>query len=171
MKKKIFKILAGSIISILAVSLISMACTTEINAETAENNKEYPVIVEKLAEKLGIDPEKIVEAFKEIQEERIEEKKKCFEEKLDKAVKDGILTEEQKEAILKKREELAEKKEELKDLSRKEREKALKEIKEDLEEWAKDHDIDLKWFFLPKHHVQSGIWIFKGKIFRPRFGW
>jgi hypothetical protein len=147
-KRKSFKVFLALAVSFFIVSFIGMACTDELKAAVDEDvEDDYPVIVKQLAEKLDLDPEEIFKAFKNINEERKENLKKNFEEKLDEAVEEGDITEEQKEAVIAKREEVAEELQEIKDLPLSERREAMKDITGDLKEWAKENDIDFKELF------------------------
>ena len=59
-----------------------------------------------LAKKLGVGEDKVREAFDSIQSERQKERRILLEERLTQMVKDGKITESQKQAILKKHDEL-----------------------------------------------------------------
>ena len=158
MKRKSFKVLLVLAVSFFIVSFIGMACTDELEAAGDEDKKDdYPVMVEQLAEKLDLDPEEILEAFKDMNEERKESLEKNFEEKLDKAVEEGNITEEQKEAIMAKREEVAEELQDIKELPSSERKEAIKDIADDLKEWAEENDIDSKELFPFAHarHIRA----------------
>ena len=59
-----------------------------------------------LAEKLGVDQSKVDSAMNEIRAERQKERQTAVSSKLDEAVKDGVITAEQKQKILDKQAEL-----------------------------------------------------------------
>ena len=70
MKRESFKVLLVLTVSFFIVSFIGMACTDELEAAGDEDGKDdCPVMIEQLAEKLDLDPEEILEAFKDINEE------------------------------------------------------------------------------------------------------
>ena len=157
MKRRSFKVLLILAVSFFIVSFIGMACTNELKADDGDKKDDYPVIIEQLAEKLDLDPEEICEALEDIHEERKEEFKKNLEEKLDEAVEEGNITEEQKEAIITKSEEVAEELQDIKELPQSEKKEAMADINDDLREWAEENDIDLKELFPLAHarHVRA----------------
>lgn len=59
-----------------------------------------------LAEKLGVDQEEVSGAFQEMREERRQKMREMAEERLNQAVEDGVLTEDQKQALLDKKAEM-----------------------------------------------------------------
>lgn len=155
MKKKYLRASIITAISFFIVSFIGMSCTNELDASGEEDLKEdYPAIVGQLAERLDVDPDEVLEAFKDINEERKEKFKEDFEERLDKAVEEGVLTEEQKEAIIAKREEIAEEIQEIEGMSPDEKREAIKDMVSDLKEWAEENDIDYKEL-LPAAHMKQ----------------
>lgn len=148
MRKKSFRIIAVLLASFFVVSFIGMACTDELKAASDEDSdNDYPAIVEQLAEKLNLEPEEVFEAFEDIHEERKEEFEKSFGHKLDRAIEEEYITEEQKDALIAKKEEVSEQLQQIKDLPQDEREEALKDIADDLKEWAEENDIEFKHLF------------------------
>jgi hypothetical protein len=147
-KKKSIRIIAVLAASFLIVSLMGMACIDELKAAGGEDDeKDYPIIVEQLAEKLDLDPEKVFEAFNDINMERKEELEKNLGHKLDRAVEEEYITEEQKEALAAKKKEVSEQFQQIKDLPPGEKKEALKDIAADLKEWLEENDIDFKHLF------------------------
>jgi len=126
MKKKTIVIISV----VLSVLLVAGVLGTGI--VLAASNSSYPPIVEKLAEKLNVSNSDVSTAFDEVRQERRQEVRERFEEQLDQAVKDGKITEEQKEVILKKHIEIQEQQEE------------VMELRQDLKNWADENDIDLR---------------------------
>lgn len=152
MKRKSSRVLLVLTLSFFLVSFIGMGCRYEFKITgDKEVRDDYPVTVDQLAEKLNIDPEEILNAFKDINKERKEKLKNNIEEKLGEAVEEGNITEEQKEAIAAKREEVAEELGELKGLPPGERIEAGKDIISDLKEWMKENDITFKELFSHAH--------------------
>jgi len=95
----------------------------------AKNLDSYPSIVQKLAQRFNLDPDEVKQVFDEERGERRQEAQDRFEESLDEAVKDGKITEAQKEAILEKHTEIQGEQEKL---------------REELSDWAEENDIELK---------------------------
>jgi hypothetical protein len=147
-RKKSFRIIAVLAASFFIVSFIGMACTNELKAASDEDDEsDYPLIVEQLAEKLDLEPEEVFKAFEDINKERKEEFQKGFGHKLDGAVEEGYITKEQKDALVAKKEEVSEQLQQIKDLPPDERKEALKDIADDLKEWAEENDIQFKHLF------------------------
>lgn len=106
----------------------------------------HSLIIERLAERFNLEPGEIENVFAECQEERRMENQARFEERLNNTVEAGNLTEEQKAAVLQKKEEMRERIEELKELSFEERREACQELHEEIKQWAEENGIDLGFF-------------------------
>ena len=108
-------------------------------------------MISKLAQAFGKSEDEVRDVFDEVKADHQAEMQSEFEARLDEAVSDGEITEEQKQLILEKHEELmAEKQdqwENFKDLSPEERREAIQSHHEELETWAEENSIDLKYFF------------------------
>jgi len=127
----------------IVASLILTAGAYSVYAANSESTQKYPPVIEKLVTTFNLDRNKVDEVLNDYRQERESERKAFVEDKLDRLVKDGEITEKQKEAILKKVDELQGKFEELKNLSPEERREAMQKQRTDLEAWAKENDIDL----------------------------
>lgn len=110
-------------------------------------------LVDKLAAKFNLNKEDVREVFDEAQNERELAHKQRLEERLNTAVAEGKLTEDQKEKILTKISELeAEResdREQLKAMPQEERYAAMKEKAEALKAWMDEHDIPEE--YMPIH--------------------
>jgi len=175
MRKKSFKALAIIVISFFIVSFAGMACSGNIEVidrgyswcnhiktffhhfyyslcGKEDSRADYPLIIQKLAEKLELDPEKVMEAFEDLNRERKKGLEGNFGERLDQAVKEGIITGKQKEAITAKREELEVKVQEIKGLAAAERSGAIEDMIGSLKNWAEENNIDIRMLFPLMHH-------------------
>ncbi len=103
-------------------------------------------IVERLAERFDLDVNEVQEFFSEFKKERTIEHKVKGEGKLDQLVEDGVITEEQKQALLERKEEIKEQREGLKSLSPEERREAMNQAHEEMKAWMKENGIDLGEF-------------------------
>ena len=99
---------------------------------------------EQLIERFNLDPGEVGEVIDETREERHQEMEVRFEEKLNEAVEEGKITEEQKELILEKKTEMTEKREELRNLPQEEKREAMIELRQEMKNWAEENDIDLR---------------------------
>lgn len=138
------------------LALVVLACVSVLvgayglSAIAAETQADYnfPPVIQKLVEKFNLDPAKVNEVLQEDRKEREAKREAMIEERLDQEVKEGMITEKQKEAILAKRKEMQEKLEALRDLSPEERHEALQQLREEVTAWAKENGIDAKWLLM-----------------------
>lgn len=110
----------------------------------AQTGDGYPPIIQKIADKFGLNVDDVKEVFDENREARHEEMHAQCEASLDEAVEDGKITEEQKQEL----QTLLDKKkavhEDAKDLTPEERREAMETHHNELTKWAQDNDVDLK---------------------------
>lgn len=116
-------------------------------------------IIQKLVHKFNLNEDEVKAVF---EEERVAMQTKMqaqFEEKLNQAVTDGKLTEEQKKLILAKHEELKQQREtmmkEMKNLTDEERRAKMEEHRASLEAWAEENDIDMEYLMF-KVKIKGG---------------
>ncbi|MBN2015980.1 hypothetical protein JW766_04045 [Candidatus Dojkabacteria bacterium] len=97
---------------------------------------EYSTIVENLAGKFGLKPDDVHAVFEETRDQH-------FEERLDEAVEDGDITEDQKNLILEKRGEIESKAEAIDEekLTASERRAKMEDLREEIEDWAEKNNI------------------------------
>lgn len=93
------------------------------------NNSTFPPIVERLVEKFNLNKTEVEKVVEEYRNERIQQKKQLMEERLSQAVKDGVINESQKQALLKKFEEI---------IQRREQEK------QEFQNWLSNQGIDMQ---------------------------
>ena len=144
------------IIASLVVSALLLVGILGAGTVMAKTDALYPPIVQKLVEKFNLDQAEVRAVFDEDREERHEKQAARQAEILDKAVDEGKITEEQKEAIMAKKAEMKQKHEELREMEPEERRAALKELREEMKAWAEANDIDLKQFAKPGHRGPGG---------------
>ena len=130
-----------------AVLAVSAAAVIGASSVSAQNTDGRPSMIKSLAEKLGIDESKVQTAMNAVHSERQAEMLKQFEARLTQAVKDGKITEAQKQLILKKHEELQKSREALKTMTPEQRRAQLTTWRTELEKWATDNKIDVSVFF------------------------
>jgi len=103
----------------------------------------YPPIVQKLVERFGLNEDEVKAVFDEERTEHQAQMQARFEERLSQFVSDGKITEEQKQAILAKKEEMQGNREEFKDLSAEERKQKMEERRQEMQSWAEQNGIDV----------------------------
>ncbi len=128
-------LISGAVIT--AVGLTSMG-TTAVFAQAGTR----PSLIALLAQKLGIDQSKVQTAFDQIKSERQTTMQQKFQDRL---VKDGKLTEVQKQAVLTEFASLKSKygADALKNMTPSERKQAFADEQNELKSWAQSQGIDL----------------------------
>lgn len=157
MKKKIF------ISSVIMTGLLAVGAIGILPAY-ADDTPAYPPVVQKLADRFGLDVDDVQEVFDEERAEHHAQMLQSFEEILSQEVEDGKITEEQKQLILDKHEEMQAKMEEFKDLSPEERREKMDAWHDELRTWAQENNIEMP-FFKMRFGSQKG---FKGDAFEYR---
>lgn len=109
--------------------------TLGFSTATASDEKSYPPIIQKLAERFNLNQDEVMNVFEEVRGEHHAFMATNFEEHLDEMVSEGKITEEQKQKILENHEELQAKMDEWKDLSPEERHEKMKA-------WQEEHQIE-----------------------------
>lgn len=130
-----------------------------VNHVAAQTNAPKTSFIRELAHKLGIDQSRVQSAVDEITKERKSSMEKRFDQILDQALKDGKITEAQKQLILQKRQELQNLKSDFKNITSEQRREAMKNQRQALEDWAKQNNIDLKFVLGAHGHLGA----FKGR--------
>jgi len=148
-KKLLVGALTAGIIGLGGVATTALAAT---------NGSDYPPIVQKIADKFNLKPADVQAVFEQQHEDRQKNHQAKLEETLNQAVKDGKLTETQKDKLLAKLESLKDEiKDEIKE-NRQEHHENHQKIKSELEAWAKANGIDNLDDILPKpHHLHRHI--------------
>ena len=139
------KSLLVAILSISAAGVVLLGGTKVLAADSGNR----PAFVAELAQKLGIDQSKVQSAVDDIRKEHQADMQVKFNANLDQAVKDGKITEAQKQLIVKKHEELISQRQDFQNLTPEERKTQMQNQKQQLDDWAKQNDIDLKYLFGP----------------------
>lgn len=131
------------LITLLAVGVLVLG-TSVAKADETSN---YPPIVSKLVERFGLNEAEVKAVFDEQRTERQAEKQAEREEKLSQAVSDGVITEEQKQALISKHEEMRTNKPEkgeFKEMSKEERQSIREEHRTEMQSWFDSQGIDHK---------------------------
>jgi hypothetical protein len=144
---------------------MAQADETELAAGAAR-----PSLVQRIAERFSLNQDEVQVVFDEFKDERQAEHRAKLEERLQKAVDEGKLTTEQRDAILVKMDEMKTFMESLKDKTPEERKEALKQKHAELKQWAEDNNIPegFRMFFgphgKPGHRGPGGPDFFEHKL-------
>lgn len=157
-KNKLRKKIAVSALSLAAVlTLVGVGISkADFNGKGGPDNS----LIQALVEKFNLNQSDVEDVFNQHQEEMRKEGQARSEERLNQAVTDGKLTEEQKNLILQKREEMRnEDHEDISNLSFEERRQLREEHREEMENWAEDNGIDMGYlhFKMGPDHGDGGF--------------
>lgn len=136
---------AAALVGITGLGAVSAAAS----AHDAPDGREHPTIVKRMAETFNLDEDKVHEVLMQEHQARHEQRQEKLKDRLDQAVKDGKITEEQKTKLLGKMDQLRE------DRKADKREHAAdrRQHMEKLKQWAQDNGIDLESLGLgPSQH-------------------
>ena len=127
-------------IALGALSLVSVLGVSSVRAD--ENSTLHPV-AQRLAERFNLNVDEVDQVFGEEREERQQQMQVRFEERLDESLNDGKITEEQRQAIIAKRDEMRGEREEFRGQMSEERQENREVHREEMESWAEENGIDL----------------------------
>jgi hypothetical protein len=153
---------------IISAVVLSFAGVSILGAShVAAQNTTHPEspLIQKIAEKFNLKNDEVQKVFDEHHTDMKRQMEVRFEDKLNKLVTDGKLTESQKQLLSVKLKELREKKisqfKEMKDMTPEERKAVMQKEKDELDAWAKEQGIDLKTIFEGNvfmfHRVHGGM--------------
>lgn len=121
---------------IYTLSLSAIVGCLALGAVTvfAQNNDTYKPIVQRIAEKFNLNPEEVNQVFEQERKEKHQNMQLHCEERLNQAVADGKMTEEQKNEILAKHAEMEQKRAEFENLTSEQRQEKMQEMRQEMEE-------------------------------------
>jgi hypothetical protein len=136
MKKK--KVLLFSLLTFFILGTAAFFGVRQVVAEVSSGS--YPTIVQNIANKFGLSPVDVQQVFTDTRKQEVSDR-------LEKAVQNGKITEDQKNQILSKQDEINSKVQEInnKQLTQQERMDDMVSLRTDLEKWATDNNIPLQY--------------------------
>ena len=144
-KKKI--VVSALVLTILGASVIA---TNQVFAQGA-NTGPFSTLVQKIANKFNLNKDDVQAVFDQFKTDHQTATQNQFIQKLDQAVRDGKITDAQKQLILAKQQELqANRKvnfDNFKNMTPDQRKTAMQAQKQVLSDWAKQNNIDLQYLF------------------------
>ncbi len=150
------------LVTVAAVSILSggLVMASNASAESSSNQDHMASLVQKIADKFNLNKSDVQAVFDQERQEMQAEVQAKYEEKLTQLVKDGKITEQQKQLLLAKHKELesemASNKDKFKDLTPAEIKSQMEAKRTELEAWAKANGIDLKYLMpMPMHREVS----------------
>lgn len=149
MKKTLLAVGAVTSIGLAGVAGLGVASAA---TTTSSDDGGTSSIVSKLAEKFNLKESDVQSVFDEERAAHEATMEQRMEDKLSQAVKDGKLTEAQKDAIIAKHKELRSEREAdreaMESMTDEERKAAMEQKRADLEAWAEENDIPEEYFHL-----------------------
>ncbi|MFC1790252.1 hypothetical protein ACFLZP_02070 [Patescibacteria group bacterium] len=116
-----------AIVSALVLGGIFLAGKFGIRAVRADDNGFQSPMIRRLTERFNLNQNEVEEVFTQAREEHRAQRQNMAEDRLDQAVEDGVLSEEQKQALIAKREEMRSQRE---------------QHREEMRQWFADQGID-----------------------------
>lgn len=146
-----------------AVSIIGVGSLASVAQAQGDGDN----LVDKISQRFNVDKNEVQKVFDEERESRQADRQKGYEEMLNQAVKDGKLTQEQKEKVLTKhnemkkemeqnRDEMMNKSESERDQLRDQRHEEMGKKRTELEQWEKDNGIPSGYLMLHKGEGHGG---------------
>jgi Skp family chaperone for outer membrane proteins len=127
-----------------AVGVLGVSSIAGVGIASAyQGSGDHDSLISKIAEKFNLDASEVQQVFDEEHAAREAEMKQELKSKLDQAVSDGKLTQEQADQLFAKKQELADFRHTLADKTPEERREALKTKHQEFKQWAEDNGIDL----------------------------
>lgn len=123
-----------------------------VQAVFAQEDPMYHTLVTKIADEFGLDEDQVEQVIHELREERQAEMHARWIELLDQAVRNGKVTDEQRQALIDKHGEVFQEMESVRLLPFKERREETLRIREEFRQWADENGIDLPAVGLGFHH-------------------
>ncbi len=102
-------------------------------------DEKYPPVVDKIAEKFNLNKDEVQKVFNEQRAEHQADHKQRLEEKLNQAVKNGKITEDQKTKLIAKLEEMRKNRQDQRAENREQREA----VRDEFKKWADENGINL----------------------------
>jgi len=130
------------LISMVFLGVLSLVGALGIGSVKAQGGLGYSNIIQKLVDRFGLKTEEVQQVFDQERTERQGQIQLRFQERLDQAVKDGKITEEQKRAILDKKAEMQADCQNSQGLNPDERRTNMETHRRKMQAWVEESGID-----------------------------
>jgi len=114
-----------------------------VQAVFAQEDPMYRPLVERIADEFGLDEDQVEDVIQELREQKQAEMHARWLEVLDQAVRNGRVTEEQRQALIDKHSQYFEEMQKVKLLPYKERLAETQKLRQNFRQWADENGIDL----------------------------
>lgn len=133
---------------LLAVAAVVAFGTAQANAQSSPGNVS---LIDRLVSRFNLKESEVSQVFDEVRQEHQTAMQKAMEERLNQAVKDGKLTQAQKDAVLAKHKELQAQHDkdrvDFQNMTREERKNAMDARHTQMQNWAAQQGIDSSYLF------------------------
>ena len=105
-KRQKLKVKSSILILVIAVFLFGLPAAAnafwpfDLFKKNASSAGQFPTLIQKIIEKFNLNPTEVQKVIDEEKQEREKQRLSLLEERLNQAVKDGVINEEQKKALL-----------------------------------------------------------------------
>jgi len=150
------------VVGIIGFSGFATSVYAQTNTKNDSNGNFFSGLVQAIAQKFHLDENQVKATVDDYHQQKRKERKenmgKKEEDRLSQLVKDGKITDAQKQAILSKLASLKQKYNpaNMKDKTPEERKKQMQSMKDELTSWAKSQGIDINLIF-PKFEMGAGM--------------
>jgi Spy/CpxP family protein refolding chaperone len=129
-------------VMVVTIGSAALFGASQVSAQNSDGRSE---IVTMIAQKFNLDQSQVQQVFDQHKEQMHQKMQQKLEDRLNQLVKDGKLTETQKQAIIAKmnQEKSNFKPESMKDLTPEQRKEKMGQHRQEMEDWAKAQGIDL----------------------------
>lgn len=148
------RLIAAAALVVALIGAGAFGVGTTLAADNGQNG--ITTLVEAIAEEFDLKVADVQAVFDAHREEMQANRENHRSEMLNKAVEDGIISQDQADLIVEKREEMKEFMEDLKDESEEDRRAAMEEQMEEVKEWAEENDIPLHFVMPPPPNNHPG---------------
>lgn len=129
MQNSKFKIKNVFTVSALALVLVALGSLLWMGISRVQAATQNQPVVDKLVERFNLNKDEVIGVFDEVRQEKQQQMLTAMGERLDEAVNDGVITTEQKQALLNKHQEMWEKQ---------------NQLREEMQTWMEQSGIDFE---------------------------
>jgi hypothetical protein len=130
---------------IIPVLTLASMGSVYANSISGQENRPMETVINAIAEKFNLNVNDVQKVFEENRSIMRAEKQKMFEEKIDQAVADGKITQEQANMIIEKKSELQAERQNLQNGTPEENRELSKEHMDELKQWAEENNIPIQY--------------------------
>jgi preprotein translocase subunit SecD len=124
-------------------TVVGLASVTGVVSAHSNGQSPSGSLADKIAQRFNLDKNEVQKTIDEAKTDRSAKRQQTIEQRLEKAVTDGKITAEQKDAILAKYQELRSYMDSIKDKPAAEQRQLMKQKQAEIQQWAKDNGLSV----------------------------